>query len=112
MGWAGHVARMGERIGTYRVLVEKLEGKRPLGIPSIRWDDTFKMHLQELGWDIDWIDLAQDRDSLRGYVNAVMNSGCSIKCGEFLVICVERNKQKWILHFAVVLTDVLALVVS
>ena len=109
---SGTPSTYGERRCVYRVLVEKLEGKRPLGIPSIRWDDTFKMHLQELGWDIDWIDLAQDRDSLRGYVNAVMNSGCSIKCGEFLVICVERNKQKWILHFAVVLTDVLALVVS
>ena len=31
MRWAGHVARMGEEKGAYRVLVGKLEGKRPLG---------------------------------------------------------------------------------
>jgi len=30
MRWAGHVARMGEKRGVYRVLVEKPEGKRPL----------------------------------------------------------------------------------
>ena len=33
MRWAGHVARMGEARGVYRVLVEKPEGKRPLGRP-------------------------------------------------------------------------------
>ena len=37
--WAGHVARMGERRGVYRVLVGKPEGKRPLGRPSCRWKD-------------------------------------------------------------------------
>ena len=37
--WAGHVARMGERRGVYRVLVGKLEGKRPHGRPRRRWDD-------------------------------------------------------------------------
>jgi len=31
MAWAGHVERMGERRGVYRVLLEKPEGKRPLG---------------------------------------------------------------------------------
>jgi len=35
--WAGHVARMGEERGVYRVLVEKPEGKRPLGRPRRRW---------------------------------------------------------------------------
>ena len=37
MRWAGHVARMGERRSVYRVLVEKPEGKRPLGRPRARW---------------------------------------------------------------------------
>ena len=37
MGWAGHVARMGEGRGVHRVLVGKYEGKRPLGRPRDRW---------------------------------------------------------------------------
>jgi len=49
MGWAGHVARMGERRGVYRVLVGKPEGKGPLGRRKSRWDDDIKMGLQEVG---------------------------------------------------------------
>jgi len=45
----GHVVRMGERRGTYRVLVEKPEGKRPLRRPRRRWEDNIKMDLQEIG---------------------------------------------------------------
>jgi len=37
MRWVGHVARFGEERGVYRVLVEKPEGKRPLGRPRRRW---------------------------------------------------------------------------
>ena len=48
--WAGHVARMGERRGIYRVLVGKLEGKRRLGRPSGRWEDNIKIELQEVGY--------------------------------------------------------------
>ena len=40
----------GERRGTYRVLVGKREGRRPLGRPRHKWQDNFKMYLQELGW--------------------------------------------------------------
>ena len=47
MRWAGHVARMGERRGVYRVLVGKPEGKRT---PGHRWEDNIKMDLQEVGW--------------------------------------------------------------
>jgi hypothetical protein len=46
---AGLVARMGERRGTYRVLVGKLEGRRPLGRPRRRWEDNIKMDLREVG---------------------------------------------------------------
>ena len=46
--WAGHVARMGEGRGVYRVLVWKPEGKRPLGRPRRRWEDSIKMNLQEV----------------------------------------------------------------
>jgi len=57
--WAGHVVRMVERRGVYRVLVGKPEGKRLLGRPRRRWEDNIKMDLQELGC-MDWIELAQD----------------------------------------------------
>jgi len=62
MRWAGHVARMGEERGLYRVLVGKPEGKRLMGRPRRRWVDNIRMDLQEVvcGY-IDWIGLAQDR---------------------------------------------------
>ena len=73
MRWAGHVARMGEERGAYRVLVGKPEGKRPLGRPRRRWMDI-RMDLQEVGWGyVDWIVLAQDRNRWRTLVSAVMN---------------------------------------
>ena len=50
MRWAGHVARMGERRGVYRVLVGKPEGKRPPGRPKSRWEGNIKMDLQKVGW--------------------------------------------------------------
>ena len=58
----------------YRVLMGKPEGRRPLGRPRRRWVDKIKMDLQEMvrGY-MDWIGLAQDRDSLRTFVSAVMN---------------------------------------
>jgi len=63
MRWAGHVARMGERRGIYRVLVGKPERTRPLRRPKRRWEDNIKRDLQEEECGImDWIDLAQDRD--------------------------------------------------
>jgi hypothetical protein len=65
---------MGERMSAYRILVGKSDGKRPLGRPRRRWVDNIQMDLREVGWDGgDWIDLAQDRDRWRTYVNAVMN---------------------------------------
>ena len=74
MRWAGNVARMGERIGIYRVLVGKPERKSPLGRPMRRWEVNIKIYFQELGCGgVDWIELAQDRDSWWALVNAVMN---------------------------------------
>jgi hypothetical protein len=47
--WAGHVARMREGRGVYRVLFERLEGKRPLGRPRRRWEDNINIDLREIG---------------------------------------------------------------
>ena len=74
MRWAGHVARMGEERGVYRVLVGKPGGRRPLGRPRHRWVDNIRTDLQEVGCGyMDWIGLAQDRDRWRTLVSAVMN---------------------------------------
>jgi hypothetical protein len=53
--------------------VRRPEGRRLLGRPRRRWEDNIIMDLQELGWGVDWIELAQDRDRWRAVVNAVMN---------------------------------------
>ena len=74
MRWAGHVARMGEERELYMVLVEKPEGRRPLGRPRRRCVDNIRMDLQEVGCVyMDCIGLAQDRDRWRTLVSAVMN---------------------------------------
>jgi hypothetical protein len=65
---------MGEERGVYRVLVGKPEGKGPLERLRRRWEDNSKMDLQEVGCKaMYWIELAQDIDSWRAPVNAVMN---------------------------------------
>jgi transcription termination factor 2 len=74
MRWAGHVARMEEGRGVYRVLVGRPESKRPLGRPRRRWVDNIKMDLGQIGIDgANWIRLAQDRVQWRSFVNTVMN---------------------------------------
>jgi len=74
MRLAGHIARMGNRWGVYRILVGKPEGKRPLWRPRLEWVDNIKMNLQEVGCGgMVWIDMAQDRESWPGLVNTVMN---------------------------------------
>ena len=69
----GHIACVGESRGVYRVLVGKRDGKRPLVRPMHRWGDNIKMDLKEVGWGMDWIDLAQDSDRWRALVDGLMN---------------------------------------
>jgi hypothetical protein len=72
--WAGHVARMVEGRGVYRVLVGKPESKKPLGRPRRRWEDNIKLDLREIGIDwTNWIRLTQDRVQWWTSVNTIVN---------------------------------------
>jgi hypothetical protein len=74
MRWAGHVACMVEGRGVYMVLVGRTEGKRPLGRPRRRWENSIKMDLREIGIDgANWIRLARDGIQRRAFVSTVMN---------------------------------------
>ena len=71
---SGVCSTYGDSRGVYRVLVGKPEEKRPLERLSRRWEDNIKMYLQEVGCgDMDWIELAEDRDRWWAFVNALMN---------------------------------------
>jgi hypothetical protein len=74
MRWAGHVARMGEGRGVYKVLVGRPEGKKPLGKSRRRWEDNVKMDFRETGIDgANWSQLVHDRVWWRAFVSTVMN---------------------------------------
>jgi hypothetical protein len=74
MRCAGHVAQVGDKWNACRILVGKPEGKKPLGRQRHRWVDNIKMDLREIGWgNMDWIDLAQDRDKWRALENMIKN---------------------------------------
>jgi hypothetical protein len=70
----GSCSTNGEKNNSYRLLVGKPEGKRPLGRPRRRWANNIRIDLGEVGWgDVDWIGLSQDRNSWRVPVNSVLN---------------------------------------
>jgi hypothetical protein len=74
MRWAGHVARMVEGRGVYRILVGRPKCKKPLRRPRRRWEGNIKMDLREKRIDGEnWIQLSQDRVQWRAFVNTVMN---------------------------------------
>jgi hypothetical protein len=69
----GACSTYGEKRGAYRIVVGRPERRRPFGRSRHRWEDNIKMDLQKVGWGMDWIELAQNRDRWRALVNAVMN---------------------------------------
>ena len=73
MRWMGHIVHMGERRGAHRVFVVIPEGKRPIERPRHRWQDSSKMDLKKWYGSMDCIVLAQDMDTWKAVVNAVMN---------------------------------------
>jgi hypothetical protein len=74
MRWEENVARLGEERGVYMVLVGKPEEKRSLRRPRRRWEDNIKKNLQAVRCSsMNWIELAQERESWQALVNAVMN---------------------------------------
>jgi len=102
MRWAGHVARMGEERGLYRVLVGKPEERRPLGRLRCKWMDNIRMDLQEVGCGyMDLIGLAQDRDRCWKLVIAVMNLRVPWNAGKFLDSCKPVSFSRRTLHHGV-----------
>jgi hypothetical protein len=74
MRLTGYVAGMGAKRNACRILVGKSDGKRAVRRPRRRWVDNVEMDFREIGWgDMDWIDLAEDRDQWSALVNMVMN---------------------------------------
>ena len=77
----------------------KPEGKRPLGRPRRRWEDNVKIGFQEVRCgNMDWIDLAQDRDTCWALVNAVMNIPDPYKAENFLTGCEPVSFAKTMVH--------------
>ena len=93
---------MGEKIGVYRVLVGKPEGKRLLGRPRRRWEDNIKMDLQEVGCGgMDWIELAEDRGRWQALLNAVKNLRVPQNEGNSLAGCKPVSCSRWTLFHGV-----------
>jgi hypothetical protein len=84
MRWAGYVACMGEKINAYRILVGKPGRKRPLWIPKRDLEDNIYMRLTGIGWcDMDWINLAQDRNQRTDLVKIIMKLRVQCSVGKF-----------------------------
>ena len=72
--WASHVVRMEEDRSAFKILTSKPIGKGPLGRPRLRWEDSIRMDLEEIGINTrNWVDSAQDRDYWIALVNPGLN---------------------------------------
>jgi hypothetical protein len=88
----GHAARRGESTNSYRLLVGKPEGTRPLGRSRHRWVDNIRMDLLDVGWgDLDLIGMAQDRDRWRALVNSVFNLRVPKNAGKLSSVLATRD---------------------
>jgi hypothetical protein len=84
MIWARNVARMGDMRNAYTILVGTLEEYKPHGRPRNRWKDNITINIVECSKDVEWIQLAQDRDQWRALLNPIMNLRVPLKKREFL----------------------------
>jgi hypothetical protein len=64
--------------------VGKPEGKRPLRRLKSRWEDGIRMDVREIGWGVEWIHLAQDRNRWQALVKTVMNLQVLVPRGKFV----------------------------
>jgi hypothetical protein len=78
---------MGKRRGVYRVLMEKPEERDHLGDPGVDGRIILKLSQEVVCGGVDWIKLAEDRESLRALVNVVMNLRVPCNAGNFLTSC-------------------------
>jgi hypothetical protein len=79
MRWTGHVARMKEGRSVYKVSVRRPEGKRPLGIPTRKWEDNIKMEFRDIGINgANWIRLAQE-SPIASFCEHGNEPSCSIR---------------------------------
>jgi hypothetical protein len=70
---SGACSTCGEKRGAYRILMGRPEGRRALGRPRRRLEGNIKINIEDVGWGVDWIELAEDRDRWRAVMNVVMN---------------------------------------
>jgi hypothetical protein len=99
MRWTGYVARMGEMINIYKILVGKSEWKRPVWRPRRRWEDNIRMDLRETGLQyVGGIHLAQDSDQWRTVVNTVTNFRVPLKAENFFTNRVTVSFWRRTLH--------------
>jgi hypothetical protein len=78
MKQVGHIAQMGAKRNTYRLLVGKPEGRRPLGRPRCSWIDNIKMDLLETGLGgVDWIGLAKD-SFIHSFIHSFIYSSITV----------------------------------
>jgi hypothetical protein len=75
---------MEDRRSAHRDFMGRPEGRKPLGRPRLRWEDITEMNLQKTEWRMNWIAVAQDRDTWRALVNAVMKFLFPYSTGNFL----------------------------